>query len=125
MVKGCFKFLIFAIVLSGCSLVWVQNRIPPPTKQADGKILFQLDAPSAKTAFIAGEFNGWEYGSSSPRAIPMKKTKSGIWQAEVKIPPGRYQYKFVLDNYTWILDPHNPLSIDDGRGNINSLLIVK
>jgi len=116
--------LITLPFLGGCTLAWVQERIPPPIEK-NGKVFFQLDAPSAKSVYIAGEFNGCEFGAGSPRAIKMEKNEKGIWQASVEIPSGRYQYKFVLDNYTWILDPHNPLTVDDGRGNINSLLIVK
>jgi len=125
MVKNCAKFLIISAVLSSCGLRWVQNRIPPPEHLADGNVRFLLDAPSAKSVYAAGEFNGWEYSPSGPRAIQLKKNKDGLWQTQTKIPAGRYQYKYVLDSYTWILDPHNPLTVDDGRGNVNSLLIVK
>jgi len=125
MVESGFKFLAVIFLLSSCGLRWVQDRTPPPALQEDGKVLFQLDSPSAKSVFAAGEFNGWEYLPSGHRAIPLKKDEAGIWRASVDIPSGRYQYKYVLDSYSWILDPHNPLTIDDGRGNINSLLIVR
>ncbi|MBA3051917.1 MAG: hypothetical protein FP827_02320 [Candidatus Omnitrophica bacterium] len=125
MAKSCFKFLTVILIFSSCSLTWVKERIPPPSLQADGKVLFRLDAPSAKTVFVAGDFNGWEYNVSGQRAIALKKNKYGGWEALADIPSGRYTYKYVLDSYTWILDPHNPLTVDDGTGNVNSLLIVK
>jgi 1,4-alpha-glucan branching enzyme len=90
-----------------------------------GEVLFQYDFPSARTVCVAGEFNGWEWQSNQSRTILLKKNADGIWQARRKIPPGRYQYKIVLDYQSWILDPYNPYTYDDGRGNINSLLIVK
>ncbi len=125
MVEGGFKFLAVIFFLSSCGLRWVQDRVPPPAVKEDGKVLFQIVAPSAKSVFVAGEFNGWEYLPSERRAIPLKKGEAGIWRTEEDIPSGRYQYKYVLDSYSWILDPHNPLTIDDGRGNVNSLLIVR
>ncbi|PIX15006.1 MAG: hypothetical protein COZ72_04595 [Elusimicrobia bacterium CG_4_8_14_3_um_filter_50_9] len=125
MVKGCFRFLTFVLIFSSCSLLWVKDRIPPPSRQANGKVLFRLDAPSAKTVFVAGEFNGWEYTVSGQRAIALKKNENGVWEASSDIPSGRYAYKYVIDSYTWILDPHNPVNLDDGTGNLNSLLIVK
>jgi len=123
------KIFVFLCIfwLAGCaSLNLVKDRLPPPSPVAgSGEILFQYDFPSARTVSVAGEFNGWEWQSSQPRAIFLKKNEKGIWQAKVKIAPGRYQYKIVLDYQTWILDPYNPYTIDDGRGNINSLLVVK
>ncbi|MDO9514177.1 MAG: isoamylase early set domain-containing protein [Elusimicrobiota bacterium] len=125
MVKSCFKFLTVILLFSSCALRWVKERIPPPASRPDGKVLFLLDAPSAKSVFAAGEFNGWEYQPSGQRSIALKKNKNDVWEAAAVIPSGRYTYKYVLDSYTWILDPHNPLTVDDGTGNINSLLIVK
>lgn len=125
MVKNIAGFLILGIILSSCTLKWIQDRVPPPEMVSGGKVLMRLDSPSAKTVFIAGDFNGWEHQPSDPRAVAMKKNSSGIWEAKFKVNSGRYQYKFVLDSYSWILDPHNPLTLDDGKGNINSLLIVK
>ncbi|MFH1680111.1 MAG: glycogen-binding domain-containing protein, partial [Candidatus Eisenbacteria bacterium] len=48
----------------------------------------------------------------------------GIWQLVVDLPPGRYQYKFVIDEKTWKEDPNNPQRVDDGYGGYNSLLVV-
>ncbi len=117
--------LLITIFFAGCATVnIIRDRLPPPTQTEKG-VLFQLDAPSARTVTIAGEFNGWEYKPDQPRTIHMKKEKDGIWRATVKIEPGRYQYKYVLDYQTWIIDPYNPYTFDDGTGNLNSLLIVK
>lgn len=101
----------------------IKDRIVSPEQVGD-EIIFRLDAPSATVVTVAGEFNGWEYRPDQPRTIKLKK-KNSIWEVKVKIPPGRYEYKFVIDHHTWILDPYNPYTVDDGRGNINSLLIVK
>ena len=62
------------------------------------KVVLGLFAPEAKAAHVAGEFNGWDANS-----LPMKKQKDGPWKAEVKLPPGRYEYKFVVDG-TWFED---------------------
>lgn len=102
----------------------LQDRVEPPGAVAGGT-RFQLDSASARTVYVAGEFNGWESRPEQPRAVPLKKTERGLWEATVPIPPGRYQYKFVIDNSIWIVDPNNPLTVDDGRGNVNSLVIVR
>jgi 1,4-alpha-glucan branching enzyme len=48
----------------------------------------------------------------------------GIWQIVVDLPPGRYQYKFLIDERNWKEDPNNPQRTDDGFGGFNSILIV-
>jgi hypothetical protein len=31
----------------------------------------------------------------------MKKDKKGVWKMKIKLPPGRYEYKFFADN-AWV-----------------------
>jgi hypothetical protein len=31
----------------------------------------------------------------------MKKDKKGVWKMKIKLPPGRYEYKFFADN-VWV-----------------------
>jgi 1,4-alpha-glucan branching enzyme len=47
---------------------------------------------------VAGEFNGWD-----TQSLPMKKQREGNWKAEIKVPPGRYEYKYLVDG-AWIED---------------------
>ena len=53
---------------------------------------FTCDAPSAQAVFLAGTFNGWD-----PQATPMAKDAAGHWGAAVDLPPGRHEFKFVVD----------------------------
>ena len=69
---------------------------------------------SAKKVMLAGSFNQWD-----PAALSMQKTDSG-WIADVKLAPGKYWYKFIIDG-SWITDPENRYNENDGRGNTNSV----
>ncbi len=72
-----------------------------------------------KRVFVAGKFNGW-----SEAANPLKDDDGdGTWQAEVIVDPGEWPYKLVVDG-SWILDPANPETMDDG-GQRNSKMIVE
>ncbi len=51
-----------------------------------------LAAPDACEVFIAGSFNDW-----STTANPMTRDDQGWWETELALPPGRYEYKFVVD----------------------------
>ncbi len=92
------------------------------SKRAVGKekeVEFTLDAPDAKKVFLAGEFNDW-----SPTATPMKKGDDGIWRLKLKLKPGKYEYKFVVDD-VWMEDPVNPDKVPDPYGGYNSVLTVE
>lgn len=116
-----FFFLLFH---SGCgSLGIIKERIPEPFMDSSGEWVFQLDSPSARIVYLAGDFNGWERPPGQ-RGIELKPGSDGIFKWKGKLIPGRYAYKYVIDNNIWILDPSNPRTVDDGRGDIRSLLIV-
>jgi hypothetical protein len=68
----------------------------------------------AKHVMLAGSFNSW-----SPDALAMTKTDSG-WIAHVKLKPGKYWYKFIIDG-NWNIDTDNLLHENDGLGNENSV----
>ncbi len=81
--------------------------------------LFTVDQyPDARNVFVSGEFNDW-----NPSELALSKV-GREWQLPYVLSPGNYQYKFVVDEQ-WVLDPKNPITIDDGAGNKNSFLVVK
>lgn len=69
----------------------------------------------AQEVLVSGSFNGW-----STSGFPMKKTQEG-WEIELKLAPGKYLYKFIVDG-NWIKDPGNALYEDDGWGGKNSAI---
>ena len=81
------------------------------------KLSFNPNGEKYKTMQFAGEMNGW-----NPSAGNMNHVE-GIWQAEILLNPGVYQYQFVVDG-NWKLDPNNPDSIDNNIGGFNSLLTI-
>jgi 1,4-alpha-glucan branching enzyme len=53
----------------------------------------------------------------------MTTDEKGVWKIYVPLPPGRYQYKFVIDQVRWEKDPSNPDIAQEG-GFENSLVVV-
>lgn len=82
------------------------------------KVTFSFETKIAKDVFLVGDFNGW-----NPKTHPMKKDGSGLWNKAVVIPPGRYEYKFLVDG-NWTLDPRNSQSNPNCFGSCNSVLDV-
>jgi 1,4-alpha-glucan branching enzyme len=121
--------LALVAMLGGCSLlVFIEDRLDPP-KAVDTGILFRYKAPAARQVNVAGEFNNWlgtlNGGRLDPNIDPMKDLDGdGIWELTLPLPPGRYQYKFVIDQVDWQEDPSNPETTADGYGGLNSILVV-
>jgi len=122
--------LLPALVLSSCTssfLGIVKDRLPPPYEAGDG-YKFSYYAPSSRFVTLAGNFNNWGgtlVGRYDPTiGIMYDDDGDGVWEIVVPLPPGRYQYKFVIDGgVRWELDPNNP-DTDYESGIENSLVIV-
>lgn len=76
--------------------------------------------PGATTVQAAGDFNGWD-----PASTPLEQVSTGAWAVTLPLEPGRYQYKFVVDGRTWIVDPFAAEHNDDGFGSRNAVLEVR
>jgi len=83
-------------------------------------VTFTLHADKGKAVYLAGEFNGWD-----PTAKKMSyKAASGLYATTLKLTPGTYQYKFVMDG-TWCADPENVNAVANDQGTFNSVVEVK
>jgi len=83
-------------------------------------VVFVTLYPRAKSVQIAGDFNNWR-----PEAMPMERVgDSGVWQAKIKLAPGRYRYRLVVDGQ-WQQDPYNEQTELNPYGEYNSVLEVK
>jgi hypothetical protein len=92
----------------------VKACTPPPTA-------FQFTpAVTATTVSLAGTLNAWST-TASPLAFDQG---SGAWKGTFPLDPGTYQYKFVIDGTTWVADPKNPDTVDDGFCGFNSQLSI-
>jgi len=131
------KHLILVALLTvlalGCSTMStisdsVKTRLPPPV-EVEGGILFRYDSPAARMITLAGNFNNWGGtqggGRYDPTINPMfDEDGDGVWTIVMPLPPGRYQYKFVIDNgVRWEMDPSNA-NTGFEAGIENSLIIV-
>ena len=118
---SCFACLVVLLLAgSGClghSVNGVQkpNQSIPPTQ----RVTFVLrDQPKAKTVALAGTFNDWNI-----QKTPMTRN-GGDWSVGIDLAPNRYQYKFVIDEERWTVDPENPQIEDDGNGHFNSVIVI-
>ncbi len=88
------------------------------TKTGIKKTKFKLRAPEARNVSLTGDFQSW-----SSEGIPMRKSWAGVWNVGLDLPPGTYQYKFIVDG-DWWTDPKNGHISDSDIGSINSVIKV-
>jgi 1,4-alpha-glucan branching enzyme len=101
------------LLLAGCA-----SRSLAPQVSLDG-VRFYFHAPHAKNVAVSGSFNRWD----PERDQLTGPDKKGIWTITVPLSPGRYEYRFVINNREWVLDPAAP-SLDDGLEEKNSFILV-
>ncbi len=68
---------------------------------------------------VAGNFNDWSCFQN-----PLHFSSSGAWETTLRLAPGTYQYRFLVDNSTWKLDPLADTALNE-YGGISSVLVVK
>ena len=79
---------------------------------------FAFSAPTAGRVSLAGDFNNWD-----TKADPMSKGPGGVWHLGVALKPGRYEYRFFVDE-VWCDDPAAPQRAKNYVGTENCVRIV-
>lgn len=84
----------------------------------DGLVRFRLLAPDAEQVHVAGDFNGW-----SDTANPLSRRPGGWWETTLDLPPGSYQFIYLIDGEA-TAPPRAAITVDDGFGGTNGLFTV-
>lgn len=121
--------LVAGLVAVVAGLTWVVARQPgepgqPPADLEAGAptvlVRFELRAPTANRVAVSGSFSRWD-----ERGIPLTLNSStGLWSVTLPMHPGEHQYLFVIDEDRWVPDPAAHAQVDDGFGQVNSVIVV-
>lgn len=84
-------------------------------------VMLSISMPHARKVSVIGSFNNWR-----PQVCQQAEGDSDAveWTLVLTLPPGRYEYAYVIDDSDVIPDPWNETLQDDGFGNRNSVLYV-
>lgn len=108
---------------SGCKCAAKPAAAPaekPAEKVALHRVTFTYRAEPGSTVSVAGDFNEWD-----PAAKVLEdKEGTGLYKAIVRLAPGTYEYKFVV-NGTWCVDPDCKDWVQNAMGTLNSVLRVE
>ncbi|WP_022666406.1 glycogen-binding domain-containing protein [Desulfospira joergensenii] len=87
-------------------------------EQKKRKVEFFLNAPQASEVILLGDFNEWNGKKHS-----LKKGKLGTWEGILMLPPGTYEYKYLVDGHWWekTSNHHNRIN---SFGTYNNLITV-
>jgi len=83
------------------------------------RVTFSLEADDAQKVILGGDFNDWK-----AEAHPMTKDKSGTWKKALVLPPGRFEYKFLVDGQ-WRNDPRNDQTCANCFGTHNNVVVIE
>jgi hypothetical protein len=107
--------LMGAALAAGLLLTVVGREPSRPTRPIE----LRLSAPASQV-MVVGDFNDWD-----PAATPLRPgNEGGTWTVELRLPPGRYRYTFLVDGRRWVPDPAEPRAADDDFGAPTSVLTV-
>lgn len=90
------------------------NRVLMPEIEGD-RVRFVYEDGAAHQVQLAGTFNDWQPESCDKQAQ--------TWERYLSLPPGTYQYRFVVDG-RWVEDPQNPVKVADAFGGHNSVFEI-
>ncbi|HEX6614901.1 MAG TPA: glycogen-binding domain-containing protein [Gemmatimonadales bacterium] len=94
-----------------------QPATPDRARPARMMVQFRLGDAQAHEVALAGDFNGWQPNHQ------LHEVQPGVWAVDVALPPGVYNYVFVVDGKAWRLDPLAP-RVTDGFGGSSSRVSV-
>ena len=86
-----------------------------PTKQ---KVNFTYTNANAQSVLLAGDFTGWQQAP-----LELKKSRDGVWKKTVSLPPGRYEYRLLVDGQ-WQDDPSCTERQPNQFGGSNCVCVV-
>jgi len=83
------------------------------------KANFTILAPEAQNVSLAGDFNDWDKNCHI-----LKKDSNGTWEINMDLKPGRYEYRFVVDE-EWENDPNCTIFAPNPFGSENCVLTLE
>jgi 1,4-alpha-glucan branching enzyme len=98
----------------------LETTASPRSRLKVVEVTFILDRPDAREVFLCGDFNQW-----APESLRMiRRVGAGRWEKHLTLPPGRYEYRFVVDGQ-WMSDPQAPAGVPNPYGSFNSVVEVR
>lgn len=89
-----------------------------PVAPALKAVFLRTNIPHAEKVVLTGDFTNW-----SPTGIPLRRGWENDWHATLKLPPGEYQYRLIVDGQ-WKDHEEARMRVPNAYGSENCILIV-
>jgi 1,4-alpha-glucan branching enzyme len=92
------------------------------TANKNGKTSVTFELPPGIVtgkAVVVGDFNGWSGGAA------MKRRRDGSFSATLRLEPGRYRYRYLVDDERWENDWSADAYEPNDFGTDDSILEVR
>jgi DnaK suppressor protein len=93
--------------------------VTTPPKVLRHRAPIRLHAPTAHEVVVTGDFCDWD-----PAGRPLTRATNGDWRTTLLLPPGRYEYRFLVDG-AWADDPACPDQVPNPFESANAVLRVE
>lgn len=88
-----------------------------PTK---GDVTAGIESVGVRGTFSTDPKRWWQ------QTIPLQyDPDTGHYHTSLSLPPGRYEFKFVINDNDWRVDSEDYEQADDGGGNVNNVITVQ
>ena len=94
-----------------------KTQITIPTSSSH-YVRVEFNHSGASQVCIAGSFNDWH-----PASTPLISLGDGKWAKDLTLPPGRHEYRFVVDGQ-WMDDPAAKETVPNPFGGVNAVLEI-
>jgi chromosome partitioning protein len=101
------------------SVVFAKEEIAKSFEPDIKEVTFAVESSAAKDIYIAGDFNGWEMNDGSR----LVRGENGCWEKRMRLPHGRYRYKFIVDG-EWTIDSKNQEREINAFGSFDSVMQI-
>lgn len=85
-----------------------------------GGVRFLHRAPHAVRVSVVGDFNDWD-----PGVAPMEPESDGLWVATVPVPPGAWEFAFLVDGERVETPEGVEHRVESGFGDVNGVVVVR
>jgi 1,4-alpha-glucan branching enzyme len=91
-----------------------------PQAEGPAQVSFELTADvQGQSICVLGTFNDWQ------SCHVMRRRDDGVWQCEVELQPGQYEYRFLVDGERWINDPQADGYTPNPYGEHNCIIMIE
>jgi len=99
----------------------MKKKSPKRTVPALNRVSLKFQLPGASSVALSGSF---PFSNWDEKGVALVPTGGGAWTIDLELPPGRYEYRLIVDG-EWRDAPDSVETVDNSFGGRNAVLVVR